>query len=112
MTNPTIPFGYKRVTGQLQKGDGIWNGTRFAKAKKAYPNTEYVEIFAIRKCVVEQPVLPGTEEASAAVTPQDVANLFAADAKRMCEQANAAMDAGVSDLLEGMAEPVPEMEIE
>ncbi len=57
--NPTIPFGYHRVTGQLQKGDGIWNGTRFAKVKKMYPNTEYVEIFAIRKCVVEQAELPG-----------------------------------------------------
>ncbi len=56
---PTIPFGYRRVTGQLQKGDGIWNGKRFAKVKKAYPNTEYVEIFAIRKCVVEQQELPG-----------------------------------------------------
>ncbi len=54
----TIPFGYRRVTGQLQKGDGIWNGKRFTKVKKTYPNTEYVEIFAIRKCVVEQQEMP------------------------------------------------------
>lgn len=51
---PKIPFGYRRVTGQLQKGDGVWNGTRFRKVAKRYPSTEAVELFAIRRCEVVQ----------------------------------------------------------
>ncbi len=51
-----IPYGFKRVFGQLQKGDGLWNGTRFAKVKKQYPNTDerIGLLFAIRRCEVEQ----------------------------------------------------------
>ncbi len=64
MSDPQIPFGYKRVHGQLQKGDGVWNGTRFAKVKKEYPCAEGLHLlFAIRKCTVEQVQIPGTEEA-------------------------------------------------
>jgi hypothetical protein len=62
VSDPIIPFGYKRITGQLQKGDGVWNGTRFAKVKKQYPSTDFrYSLFAIRKCVVEQTEIPGTE---------------------------------------------------
>lgn len=62
-SNPTIPYGYKIVTGQLQKGDGVWDGERFRKVKKQYPSTEPRSLFAIRKCVVEQTEIPGTEAA-------------------------------------------------
>lgn len=60
MSDPQIPFGFKRVHGPLQKGDGIYVPAtgKFAKVKKQYPNTEYVEVFAIRKCAVEQTELP------------------------------------------------------
>lgn len=38
MTEPVkIPYGYRVVTGQSQKGDGIWNGVRFRKVRKGYP---------------------------------------------------------------------------
>lgn len=60
---PKIPHGYKRVAGQAQKGDGIWNGTRFAKAKKQYPFAEPAEYIIIRKCAVNQPTLPGAGKA-------------------------------------------------
>lgn len=52
--DPKIPFGYKLVTGQLQKGDGVWNGTRFRKVKREYPFVGERTLIAIRKCVVEQ----------------------------------------------------------
>lgn len=57
----TIPFGFKLVQGQLQKGDGVWNGTRFAKVKKVYPFAGTLDIIAIRKCEVEQLAMPATE---------------------------------------------------
>lgn len=63
MSNPQIPYGYKAVTGQLQKGDAIWDGTRFLKVKKEYPFAGTREMVAIRKCVVEQTEIPGTEAA-------------------------------------------------
>lgn len=52
--NPAIPFGYRRIQGQLQKGDGLWNGTRFARVKKGYPFVGTQELIAIRRCAVEQ----------------------------------------------------------
>lgn len=58
-TEPTIPFGYRQVSGQIQKGDGVWNGTRFAKVKKEYPRTDDDRVF-IRRCETVQPPLPGT----------------------------------------------------
>lgn len=59
MSDPIIPFGYKRVYGQLQKGDGVWDGAEFRKVKKGYPNADGApELFAIRKCVVEQTRFP------------------------------------------------------
>ena len=58
MTNPTIPFGYKVVTGYLQKGDGLWDGARFRKVKKEYPRVGDGQV-AIRRCTVEQvPLFP------------------------------------------------------
>ena len=64
---PQIPFGYRRVQGQSQKGDGVWDVANqcFRKVKKCYPTTEPAPLFIIRKCAVEQaiiPVLPGEEE--------------------------------------------------
>lgn len=35
-----IPYGYKLIQGQAQKGDGVWNGERFVRVKKVYPSTE------------------------------------------------------------------------
>lgn len=67
-TDPQIPYGYRLVQGQLQKGDGIWNGERFAKAKKEYPYSGNRVLLAIRRCEVVQPPLPGTEVAAAAQT--------------------------------------------
>lgn len=63
-TEPKIPFGFRRVFGQLQKGDGVWNGERFAKVKKEYPHSEGRPgfLFAIRRCEVVQAEIPGTEE--------------------------------------------------
>lgn len=60
-TEPEIPFAHKRVFGQLQKGDGVWDGTRFRKVKKEYPYVGLKQLFAIRRCEVVQPTLPGTE---------------------------------------------------
>lgn len=59
-----IPHGYKQITGQAQKGDGIWDGTRFAKVKKEYPHSEGRPgfNFIIRKADVSQPELPGVPE--------------------------------------------------
>lgn len=57
---PAIPFGYKQVTGQSRKGDGIWNGTRFAKVKKCYPFAGDSGAVIIRKCEVVQTEIPAT----------------------------------------------------
>lgn len=56
MSDPIIPFGYARVTGQSQRGDGIWNGTKFVKVRKEYPHSEGRPgfNFIIRKQVVVQ----------------------------------------------------------
>ena len=61
-SEPHIPYGYQRVTGQLQKGDGLWDGERFRKVKKGFPYIGIVEGIAIRKCKVVQTEIPGTEE--------------------------------------------------
>ncbi len=53
---PKIPFGYAQVFGQSQKGDGRWNGRRFAKVKKEYPKIESEDV-VIRRLKVEQPDL-------------------------------------------------------
>lgn len=52
-TDPKIPYGYKQIQGQSQKGDGVWDGTRFRKVKKAYPIVRYPEVM-IRRCEVVQ----------------------------------------------------------
>jgi hypothetical protein len=107
---PKIPHGYKRVVGQLQKGDGIWNGTRFAKVRKQYPFVGLpLDVIAIRKREVVQEVLPGIEPA---ITPQDAANIFSSHVKRLCDQANAAMDAAQSELIERMATGVAVMDLD
>ena len=70
-----IPFGYKRVFGQLQKGDGILDlaSGGFIKVKRV-PTEVIIKKtkmlypcampqsgkFAIRRCTVEQTELPGT----------------------------------------------------
>jgi len=55
-TEPQIPFGYRRVHGQSQKGDGIWNGRRFVKVKPVWPDIK-VDDVVIRRCEVVQPEL-------------------------------------------------------
>lgn len=57
MADPEIPHGYRLVTGQSQKGDGIWNGTRFARVRKGYPFAGDSGAVIIRRCTVEQPAL-------------------------------------------------------
>jgi len=56
---PKIPFGYKLVDpyAPTQKGDGLWNGERFAKVKKEYPRVDEGQI-VIRRCEVVQTELP------------------------------------------------------
>lgn len=54
--DPKIPFGYKRVTGRSQKGDGIWDGKRFRKVKREYPMINENQI-AIRPCEIVQQVI-------------------------------------------------------
>lgn len=49
-----IPYGYRAVTGQLIKGDGIWDGQRFRKVRKDYPFLGTREGVAIRRCEVVQ----------------------------------------------------------
>jgi len=78
--DPEIPFAHKRIWGQLQKGDGVWSleHGRFVKVKKVltpvtvmkmrYPIVTEAATVAIRKCVVEQPDLPGVSEP----TPNDI----------------------------------------
>lgn len=59
MADPAIPFGYRRISGQSQKGDGIWNGTRFVKVRKEFPWADHAPAhIIIRKCAVEQTALP------------------------------------------------------
>lgn len=58
---PTIPFGFKRVTGPSQKGDGIWNGKRFVKVKPVWPDIR-VDDVVIRKCDVVQAEILATAE--------------------------------------------------
>lgn len=54
--HPVIPYGYRQVTGQLQKGDGVWDEAagKFKKVRKEYPFVGTRELFAIRKCEVVQ----------------------------------------------------------
>lgn len=57
---PPIPFGYRAVQGQAQKGDGVWDGAagKFRKARKCWPSTEPTAVFIIRRCDVAQEPLP------------------------------------------------------
>ncbi len=72
--DPKIPFGFRRVFGQLQKGDGVWDGATFKRTKREpttviikrtkmlYPCTDSGMV-AIRRCDAEQTETPGTEGA-------------------------------------------------
>lgn len=65
MSDLTIPYGYRRVFGQSQKGDGIWNyaTNKFVKVKKEYPwGAPLKERFIIRKCEVVQTEIPATQQ--------------------------------------------------
>lgn len=76
MSDPVkIPFGYKAVIGQLQKGDGVYNYEthKFVPARKeeiyvsvkrkVWPKMMMGQGLAIRKCEVVQTELPvETEE--------------------------------------------------
>lgn len=56
--DPKIPFGYKQVQGQSQKGDGKWDGTKFRKVRRnCYPYATEGDV-VIRKCAVEQTEIP------------------------------------------------------
>lgn len=61
--DPQIPFGYKRVFGQAQRGDGIYDHERgeFVKAKKAWPTTDQQCVILIRRCNPVQTEIPGAE---------------------------------------------------
>jgi hypothetical protein len=59
-TVPQIPYGYRRVVGQLQKGDGLWDGTRFRRVRKGYPYIGLLQGVAVRKCEVVQQQIPAT----------------------------------------------------
>lgn len=68
MNTPEIPYGFKRVFGQLQKGDGVWDGQKFKKVRKEltpvtvmrmrWPIVHQAATVAIRRCTVEQTPLP------------------------------------------------------
>jgi hypothetical protein len=70
---PKIPYGYKQIYGQLQKGDAVWNGEKFVRVKKCYPfvgdnwGLPTRNAVAIRRCQVVQEALPGV----ASNTPTD-----------------------------------------
>lgn len=66
-----IPYGYVRVTGQLQKGDGVWDNCKqgfvnvkrqpteviIRKTRMLYPCAMPDGIIAIRRARVEQETL-------------------------------------------------------
>lgn len=105
MSDPAIPFGYKRITGQLQKGDGVWNGTRFAKARKQYPFAGDAGIVAIRRCEVEQAELP--EVCSVCGGHEPCSHDFDKE-NRQLEEIGRIMGTGLTSGATG----VPEMEVE
>lgn len=57
---PKIPYGYKRVFGHSQKGDGILADGKFRKVKKEYPFIRE-DMVVIRRCEVVQQKLPVEE---------------------------------------------------
>lgn len=59
ITPPEIPFGYRQIQGRAQKGDGVWDGERFRKARKDWPSTEPAII--IRRIEPVQTEIPGTQ---------------------------------------------------
>lgn len=63
MTDPAIPFGYRRVFGQAQRGDGIYDHERgeFAKVRKAWPTTDQKSVILIRRCEAVQTEIAGAE---------------------------------------------------
>lgn len=64
MTDPQIPFGYRRVFGQAQRGDGMWDYSagKFVKVKKEYPwGAPLKERIIIRKCEAVQTEIAGAE---------------------------------------------------
>ncbi len=72
-SEPQIPFGFRRVFGQLQKGDGVLDPAtgKFKKVKREptqitatrmrYPIVMLAATVAIRRCDAEQTEIPGTE---------------------------------------------------
>ena len=90
MSEPKIPHGYRQVQGRSQKGDGVWDGTRFRKVKKEYPVVRYPEVM-IRRCEVVQPELT-----------MEAASELAKAAAPLVERAEAAMDEARDSMIEGM----------
>ncbi len=74
---PTIPFGFKRIYGVTQRGDGEYDRAtgKFVKVRKEWPTTRLDERVFIRKCEVVQ-----TEIAGVASVPEMDAALFEKDA--------------------------------
>ena len=59
---PKIPFGFVRIFGQAQKGDGVWDyaARKFRKARKEYPwGAAMKERIIIRRATVTQPEITG-----------------------------------------------------
>lgn len=54
-----VPFGYKRITGISQRGDGIWSGDQFIRVKRVRQKWPVITDtdFVIRRAVIEQPLL-------------------------------------------------------
>ena len=57
-----IPYGYRQVSGQMQKGDGVLVDGKFVKVRKEYPRTDDDRVF-VRRCEVVQATIPETTNA-------------------------------------------------
>jgi hypothetical protein len=64
-SEPEIPFGYKRVHGEVERGDGVWRSdiNKFVKVRKEYPFAGTDGRVFIRRCTITQPELPNVDAA-------------------------------------------------
>lgn len=61
MSDPTIPFGYKRLAPDeiWERGDGVWNGCEFVRCNGRNKERATVSFgnIVIRRCEAQQPEL-------------------------------------------------------
>lgn len=101
---PTIPFGYKRTLGQLQKGDGIWNGEKFARVRKVPPEVIIRRTKMLYPCALpDGPVAIRRQEVVQPELTMEAANELAKVAAPLAQRALDAMDDAESKLISDMS---------